>query len=178
MSGQLVSNFELLVQPIVPPAFAPPSIENPLIVQAYFLTVSNYRSDDMIGDAPEIKLRFVTNGITVPDMPVSFLDRSEAMAIPIAVSNPNFVLEATISVAPTNTAIFLLQPNLAEIFSGLPPFNAELRGYVTIEAPSGTSLLLSPQTRGTFYRGTLPNLTVVSEELTSLPTAYESLYIF
>jgi hypothetical protein len=178
MSSKLVSNFELLVQPIIPPAFAPPGIENPLVVQAYFLTVSNYNSTDTPGPAPQIKLRFVTNGLSSPNIPVSFLDRSSAIKIPIAVSVPGFVLESTISVAPTDTAVFLLQPDLATIFAGGQPFNAELRGYVTIEAPAGTSLLLSPQTRGTFYRGPFGDLTVASEESTSLPTAEGALYVF
>lgn len=178
MSSKLVSNFELLVQPIIPPAFAPPGIENPLVVQAYFLTISNYNPTDTPGPAPKIKLRFVTNGLSSPTIPISFLDRSSPNSIPIAVSNPGFVLESIISVAPTDTAVFLLQPNLAKIIAGGEPFKAELRGYVTIEAPAGTSLLLSPQTRGTFYRGSLGNLTVVSEESTSLPTAEGALYVF
>jgi hypothetical protein len=178
MASKLVSNFELLVQPIIPPAVAPPGIENPLIVQAYFLTVSNYNPTDTPGAAPQIKLRFVTNGLAAPNIPISFLDRAGFTPVPISVGIPGFVLESTISVAPTDTSVFLLQPNLAQILSGGEPFKAELRGYVTIEAPAGTSLLLTPQTRGTFYRGSLPNLTVVSEESTSLPTAQTGLYVF
>ena len=37
MTSKLVSSFELLAQPIIPSAFAPAGIENPFVVQAYFL---------------------------------------------------------------------------------------------------------------------------------------------
>ncbi len=184
MSSKLVSTFELLVQPIIPPAFAPSGIENLLIVQAYFLTISNYNASNTVTAAPLITLRFVTNGVSAPNLPVSFSDRKGAKAIDISPSTPPFVLEAKLdpakgtSIAGTDTTTFLLQPDLKTILAGVQPYNYELRGYVTIDAPAGTILLLSPETRGTFYRGTFPGLTVVSEESNSLATAEGPLYVF
>jgi len=182
MTSKLVSSFELLAQPIIPSAFAPAGIENPFVVQAYFLIISNFTQNEQVTPAPPITLRFVLDGINPPAIPLTFTDKTTAKSIPLVVGTPSFVLEAKLdpanSVKGTDTTTFLLQPDVKKILQQGGAPNYELRGYVTIDAPAGTQLLLSPQTRGTFFRGTLPNLTVVSEESSVLPTAQGPLYVF
>ncbi len=182
MTSKLVSSFELLAQPIIPSKFTPAGIEDPFVVQAYFLIISNFTQNEQVTPAPPITLRFVLNGINPPAIPLTFTDKTTAKSIPLVVSTPSFVLEAKLdsvnSVRGTDTTTFLLQPDVQKILQQGGAPNYELRGYVTIDAPAGTQLLLSPQTRGTFFRGSLPNLTVVSEESSVLPTAQGPLYVF
>lgn len=37
-----LSSFELIVQPLIPPSIAPQGFPNPVSIEAYFLTLSNY----------------------------------------------------------------------------------------------------------------------------------------
>ncbi len=166
---QLVSSFELIVQPIVPPPFAPQGIDNPVSVQAYFLLISNPSLAASI-----INLTFIANpnsqipstlnggGVIFPSDntpnfgPVtSFITIGGPTPLVTLSIDSDSQARASFTLPAQGTALFLLQPDvspLKNLDEKTEYFSFELRGLVYVDATPGTSLLLSPQVRGTFFK--------------------------
>jgi hypothetical protein len=179
----LLSSFELLFEPITPKVSAPinpsPAVPDPVIVQAYFVLISNVGAlssaltleftsskNDTLSLKETFQLFDVTNknfNFEPLDFPTA--DPSKAKAhLPVLESG--------------QTALFLLQPDIATLLGqlGTPPditkANFGLRGYVDVSANvPGSSFLISPQTRGTFLDASNPmNLSIAAQEAYPLPT--------
>jgi len=177
MSTFFLSQFELLFEPITPKAPPPinpsPAVPDPVIVQAYFVLISN------VGPAPlDLSLKFTStlplmgNTITIFDIDNQFPPNNNK-AEPYPASN--VVTLGTL--APTETGLFLLQPDIAELLKTLSPpgditaADYAARGYAEVTAPVGRALI-TPQTRGTFLSQSsiLPlALNVIAQEAYTLP---------
>lgn len=163
----LLSSFELIAQPIIPPKVAPPGLPNPTSVEAYFLTLTN-----ALGNSPQITLTFTSNpntpgpgnlkgGGIVPSGikkfgPTSaFLDFVSPFPLTsgFVIDSSGFFAKATFQLPASGTVLFLLQPDispLGSLTSESEFFSYEARGFVDIFASSGSQILCSPQLRGTF----------------------------
>jgi hypothetical protein len=167
---QLLSSFELSVQPITPARIANMlGLPNPVSVQAYFLLISNPGDTTAL-----IQLDFTANpntdgasnlngGGTVPaDEKTNFQAVTSFINTVLAspLRDPNFIINndssatAAFSVPALGTALFLLQPDVSPLRNfdkTTEEFNYQVRGYVKIGAMPGVTLLCSPQVRGTFF---------------------------
>jgi hypothetical protein len=184
-----LSSFELLFEPITPKTGAPinpgSGVPDPVIVQAYFALISN------VGPNPvDLKLSFTStlplfgSAITIFDIAnTSFSSKP----IPAPSGGVNTVDLGVLS--PTETGLFLLQPDVASLLSTLSTPNDinsakfAARGYVEVTGTSaaGTQCLITPQTRGTFLNQTSVspvNLTVISQEAYALPVPAGNLFKF
>ncbi|MGR3279638.1 hypothetical protein ACSYAD_31735 [Acaryochloris marina NIES-2412] len=167
----LLSSFELIAQPIIPPNVAPSGLPNPTSVEAYFLTLTN-----ILGSSSQVTLTFAVNppvnnggviegslngGGIVPSGvskfgPVSaFLDfvRPFPLLSGFTIASGGGSAQARFSLPSSGTVLFLLQPDispLASLTSESEFFSYETRGFVDIVATSGSRLLCSPTLRGTF----------------------------
>lgn len=166
---QLLSSFELIVQPIIPQFVASRlELPNPVAVQAYFLLLSNYSNVDA-----SIELTFTANpntdgasnlngGGIIPSGDknfgpvtafISFVGPTPLVS-PLFKINSDSSAQAEFSISPKDTALFLLQPDVSplEDFDKTTEFfSYELRGFVEIKSNAGTNILCSPQVRGTFF---------------------------
>ncbi len=165
-----LSSFELIVQPLIPQPIAKavlPDFPNPVSIQAYFLTLSNY-SDK----TSNIELSFIANprtdgastfngGGIVPlednDKnfgPVSaFINFVGASPLVHFKIDSDSEARATFAIPSLGTALFLLQPDVSPLRRFDKPnenFSYQLRGLVNIDATAGTQILCTPQIRGTF----------------------------
>lgn len=163
----LLSSFELIAQPIIPPNLAPSGLPNPTSVEAYFLTLTN-----SLGNQSQITLSFTSNpntrgpgnlngGGIVPSGvksfgPVTaFLDFVTPFPLTsgFVIDSSGFFARASFQLPASGTVLFLLQPDispLANLTSKSGFFSYEVRGFVDIVASSGSQLLCSPTLRGTF----------------------------
>jgi hypothetical protein len=186
---QLLSSFELLVQPIIPSNLAKmlqlESVD-PLVLQSYFLILSNVSSESVTAI---LEFTADTGGNSTFKgsqdgnfKPVSaFLDLTAAMPL----SETNFEIttpstaKATLALGAKSTATFLLQPDVIPVAKAIKDpqsrdLSFELRGAVEISVSRPQSLLVSPQTRGTFFKtasDTNMPLEVFAEQAYGLPTA-------
>lgn len=181
---QLLSSFELLIQPIIPTQFDPANFTDPVVVQAYFLEISNVTSSGP--KTSKVDLEFITNPVAgknplADGSAQGFLDNTRSILLPpLKINNPSSA-ETSFSLAANETALFLLQPNISVLLKQGQKSNFEVRGYVNINAPSGTKLLLSPQVRGTFFQFDKTGKIVMPQALTDAtanvlpPEAMESM---
>jgi hypothetical protein len=173
----LVSTFELLVKPQFPNPSVPgsltgaPPLNPPLpaeiadlsrvVIAAYFLTVANLNSFEV---AVNLQL---TARLASPSTFDNFLD-----AVDLAGSNVNLISKPTVTptnppvpgvseavlklnLPPRDTALIVIQPDFVNHPELLTNANFEARGFVEIFAFGGSSggqLLLTAQTRGTFFK--------------------------
>jgi hypothetical protein len=202
-----LSSFELIVQPLIPPSVAPPGLPNPISIEAYFLTLSNYTNA-----ITSIELELTANpntdgpsnfngGGIVPTGSKNFGPVGAFLSIVGATPlfSPNFKIEneakakANFDIPPLGTVLFLLQPDvtpLREFDKVDEEFSYELRGLISIDSSVGTLILCSPQIRGTFLElekiASMPNATddgalapaVYAQQAYALPTAQNALYTF
>jgi hypothetical protein len=159
VSSVFVSNYELLVKPIIDAPTAP----NRTIIQGYFLTLSNPITNGFT--TLTIDLNFSGNiPITLPGQTprvLGFFD-SRGTNTEIPQERPNSTNNTyRITLGPRNTGLFLLQPNIL-IDGVVEERDVEIRGLVRMTlvsaepifgpAPdlSAFSIVLSAQQRGTF----------------------------
>lgn len=180
----LVSTFELLVKPQFPqrtvPELPPEALEKltPLtrtIVQGYFLTIAN-----IINEQINLVLEFtaITPGLDT-DIVVTALETSgqDVLGTLTPGTSENKLRSKTISLAPNDTGLFILLPNIAKNNGELlEQSNFEVRGYVEILlSPETTSnsakLLLTPEHRGTFFGSLEQANPKLGEVAYALPTA-------
>lgn len=202
-----LSSFELIVQPIVPQSVAPQGFPNPISIEAYFLTLSNYSNE-----TSNIELSFIANpntdgasnfngGGIVPleDSDKNFGPVSAFLSFVGATRLVNFKIEsdteakAIFTIPSLGTVLFLLQPDVTPLGRFDKPsenFSYELRGLVSIDATEGTQILCSPQIRGTFLE--LERIiamvsamadkgfapAIYAQQAYPLPTAQNALYTF
>lgn len=153
----ILSSFELLVQPIIPAELAPNpnQVPDPIAVQAYFLLISNLSSlsSDLI-----LELEFITNPVQnknplADNAALAFLDVTQYKSLSSLTINSPTSASISFTLKFGETGLFLLQPNINSfLFPDPEKANFEARGTVNITAPANTSLLLSPQVRGTFLQ--------------------------
>jgi len=189
----LLSSFELLFEPITPKALPPinpsPAVPDPVIVQAYFVSISN------VGPNPvNLKLTFnstlpLQTTFTLFDTTNAFPPGSTKALIGLTPPQFNTGFADLPLLNPGETGLFLFQPDIAALLPtlGTPPditkADFAARGYVDVSAPAGTNTqcLITPQARGTFLlQSSLVPLTlsVVSQEAYSLPTPSGNLFTF
>jgi hypothetical protein len=191
----LLSSFELLFEPITPKAKPPvnPSqdVPDPIIVQAYFVLISN------VGTTPaNLTLEFTST----PNMTLSLeetftiydLTNSNFKPEPLKLNAPNGSKGTAVlpPLSQDETALFLLQPDIATLLKKITdPSQASfgVRGYVNVSGNSGSTCLISPQTRGTFFiletasveAGTPPmTLKVAAQEAYPLQSPHKSGNLF
>ncbi|AUB42961.1 hypothetical protein COO91_09115 (plasmid) [Nostoc flagelliforme CCNUN1] len=147
-----VSNYELLVKPIITDSEAP----NRTVIQGYFLTISN-------PSLSNLQVQLIFKGRT-PDIGSSstliaaFWDVDNTLGTLTALvpdpSSFQCLRSYTFNIPALDTGLFLLQPNIFED-NVISDKNIEFRGYVRLRLISASSngpvtLLLSAQQRGTF----------------------------
>lgn len=169
-----VSNYELLVKPII----NTPSSPNRTVIQGYFLTIANPSFSNL-----EIQLTFKA---TTPN----FNSSSFAAFWDIDGSNLELPIPGGLgclksfrfSLPALDTGLFLLLPDVRKT-PVVTTRNTEIRGYVRLSIPSASTvsgldrrrtLLLSAQQRGTFLpQGNItpPALGDFDQQAYSLPLA-------
>jgi len=148
--SSVVSNFELLVKPIVQPRADILGVGRTAI-QGYFLSIANLSSNDDF----RIQLNFRAQN---PDLTqanlLAFWDvnGNNSLQVPTISTPDSLVYE--LRIMPRDTGLFILQPNVADA-QVVTDANTEVRGYleVSLVDPFGGqtfNLLLSPEHRGTF----------------------------
>ncbi len=171
----VVSNFELLVKPLVQPR-ADILGAGRTIIQGYFLTISNLN----LSNAVSLRINFRAQSPDINSRPLlAFFDINDVNA-PLVASGTSPNRTYTITVPAGDTGLFLLQPDVTQA-SVVTSADTEIRGYVTVSlaAPFGSNsynLLLTPQHRGTFLPkgfvvGTPPSNPDFDQLAYSLPTA-------
>lgn len=145
--SSVVSNYELLVKPIIQREFDALQAGR-IVIQGYFLSITNLNSTDEV----TLRLRFDARPELSRSEVLAFFDVNGTNQQVTAQPGPSLTYE--VSIRQGDTGLFLLQPNITRPnFISNPDF--EVRGYVTASlAPSsrGSSydLLFTPQQRGTF----------------------------
>ncbi len=178
-TSSVVSNFELLVKPIVQPSADILGVGR-TVIQGYFLSVANLSSNDNF----KLKLNFrakSTNLTTAGLLAFWDVNGSNALLTPVLNTPNSRVYE--IQIKPDDVGLFILQPNVADL-NVVNSANTEVRGYLeaTLSDPTGSrtyNLLLSPEHRGTFLpkgftapSNVVPNTIQDFDQLAySIPTA-------
>lgn len=147
--SNVVSNFEVLVKPLIPPMVDILGAGR-TIIQGYFLTISNLN----LSSAVTLRLNFRAQTPNIASQPLlAFFD----------VDGTNTVLSSTgtavvrtyiVKIRAGDTGLFILQANVGNPSVVNSP-NTEIRGYVTVSLanPFGNrsfDLLVTPEHRGTF----------------------------
>jgi hypothetical protein len=161
----IVSTFELLVKPQLPtenqlPSGLPVNLLSKIdqlrrnAIQGYFLTLSNLSNRNI-----ELSLVFTVSNTTNIEKVVGFLDTSvsnDTLDVPTIVGNK--IRFSPVSLAASDTALFLLQPNFLTSPELLVNPDLEIRGYVEVFLSSlsgntkNVQLQVTPEHRGTFYK--------------------------
>ncbi|MDM9385590.1 hypothetical protein QUB80_33585 [Chlorogloeopsis sp. ULAP01] len=173
----LLSTFELLVKPQLPPGLpnVPAEFENlsRTVIQGYFLTLANTINSDVL-----VSLVFtaVTPELDL-DKTITFLDTGGDNIIgDLSPFNPN-KKRFTIPINANDTVLFILQPDIIRNNGELiNEKNFEVRGYVEIFVSalsnlSEVTLLVTPEHRGTFFKDLAANPPQLDQIAYSLPTA-------
>ena len=149
--SSVVSNFELLVKPIVQPSADILGVGR-TVIQGYFLSVANLSSRDDF----RLQLNFRAKSTNLSSSPLlAFWDVNGNNTLLSPVSNTPNSRVYEIRLQPRDTGLFILQPNVADR-DVVTAANTEIRGYLeaTLATPFGANtynLLLSPEHRGTFF---------------------------
>ena len=148
--SSVVSNFEVLVKPLIPPV-ADILGAGRTVIQGYFLTISNLN----LSSAVTLRLNFRAQSPNIGSQPLlAFFDVNgiDMMLTPTGITPINRTY--TVTIPAGDTGLFILQANV-----GIPSLinnpRTELRGYVTVSLanPFGNQsfdLLVTPEHRGTF----------------------------
>jgi len=159
--SSVVSNFELLVKPIVQPSADILGVGR-TVIQGYFLSVANLSSRDDF----RLQLNFRAKSTNLSSSPLlAFWDVNGNNTLLSPVSNTPNSRVYEIRLQPRDTGLFILQPNVADR-DVVTAANTEIRGYLeaTLATPFGANtynLLLSPEHRGTICLKALSFLTVL-----------------
>lgn len=148
--SSVVSNFEVLVKPLIPPV-ADILGAGRTVIQGYFLTISNLN----LSSAVTLRLNFRAQTPNIASQPLlAFFDvnGTNTVLAPTGASPINRTY--TVTIPAGDTGLFILQANVGNPSIINNP-NTELRGYVTISLanPFGNKsfdLLVTPEHRGTF----------------------------
>ena len=168
----LVSTFELLVKPQLPKELQQPPFDkiSRTVIQGYFLTLANITRFDVA-----VSLVFTALSPTLdPATTDTFLDSSgRNIQGNVTPENPGKT-SFSISIPANDTVLFILQPTPALLNNTDPNF--EVRGYVEIFLSSlsssrTTALLLTPEHRGTFFKGLTAADPQLDQIIYPLPTA-------
>ncbi len=147
----LVSTFELLVKPLVPPVFDILSAGR-TVIQGYFLTIHNASNNNV-----SLTLKFTAKSpnFTVANI-IAFFDVLGGNTQPVlpAVATTEVLTFSNLNIGAGDTGLFILQPRVTSP-SVVTTANTEFRGVVDISlsTPFGFNsfdLLLTPEHRGTF----------------------------
>jgi hypothetical protein len=188
----LVSTFELLVKPQLPPVPAGPLAKiNRTVIQGYFLTIANVNYID-VALSVVFTLKFPTNPGGPSVRPTSFdqflsvVDITGKNLFPgqatQAALKPEIVprnnkARITFTIPGNDTGLLLLQPNILPPSDLLTNPNFEARGYVEIFLSSlsgsdSATVLLTPEHRGTFFKdaaGATPDAVNLDQIAYALP---------
>lgn len=168
----LVSTFELLVKPQLPKELQQPPFDkiSRTVIQGYFLTLANVTNRDV-----RVSLVFTALSPTLdPATTVTFLDISGGnVRGDVAPESPGKT-SFPITIPANDTGLFILQPDPALLNNTDPDF--EVRGYVEIFLSSlsfsrTTTLLLTPEHRGTFFKDLTAADPQLDQIIYPLPTA-------
>ena len=155
----VVSNFEVLVKPLIPPNFDILGAGR-TVIQGYFLTISNLNLSSDV--TLRLNFRARTPNISSQAL-LAFFDVNGSNT-PLTPTNQSLIARTyTVTIPAGDTGLFILQANAGDSAIINNP-NTEFRGYVTISLanPFGNNsfdLLATPEHRGTF----LPKGYVVPE---------------
>ena len=148
--SSVVSNFELLVKPIVQPRADILGVGR-TVIQGYFLSIANLSSRDDF--RIQLNFRAQNPDLTQADL-LAFWDVNGTNALQVPTVNTPDSQVYELRIMPRDVGLFILQPNVASE-RVVTNADTEVRGYleVSLADPFGTStynLLLSPEHRGTF----------------------------
>jgi hypothetical protein len=157
MQQSAVSNFELLVKPIIP-RVADQLGAGRTVIQGYFLSITNLNSanDPQSFEPLAFNLKFTATSpnFTVANV-VAFWDTT-GVDIPVegtaAIVASTSELTFKLTLDRGDTGLFILQPNITNP-DLITTANLELRGYVEISLGANAAsadLILTPEHRGTF----------------------------
>lgn len=166
----LISNFEVLIKPQLPPV---PGLEklSRKVIQGYFLTISNVNFFPVTVSIV-FTVKFPVSSSGLPAFPGNFADFLNAVdvlgenllsgASPESTLIPEIVPQnnkarITFTLPENGTGLLILQPNILPPSEFLKAANFEARGYVEIflSSLSGSdtaTLLVTPEHRGTFFK--------------------------
>ncbi|OUC11973.1 MAG: hypothetical protein B0A82_25050 [Alkalinema sp. CACIAM 70d] len=148
--SSVVSNYELLVKPLVQPD-ADILGAGRTIIQGYFLTITNLNTSV----AARLRLNFRAQSVDLNSQPLlAFLDANGTNSLLVPTLSGATSRTYTFTIEPGDTGLFILQPDVTQK-SVVENANVEVRGYATLSlaTPFGSNsfnLLVTPQQRGTF----------------------------
>lgn len=180
----LVSCFELLLKPQLPAdvtsAIPPLAPLSRVILQGYFLTISNIARRDL---SLTVSFQTRTPGLNSADV-LCFFDGDGSNIVLNATTNssgPGRTTAYSFDLAEADTALILLQPNITNqaLFTSR---SYESRGFVELFAQAGTNsrgreVLVCAEHRGTFFDASSPNPSSLGEVAYALPLAERSALI-
>lgn len=150
---QYLSEFEILSEPIVPPALLPPGVSVPFVAQGYFVLISRL-PDDIAGDLA-VRLLFFPS-VPFPPAANLLVDYEDGNGV-----NQLVALAANsvdVPIGSGKTVLVGIQPNITNSDPSGPLADGQFgaRGYVMIDsaAPSAQGvyqLALVPEIRATFF---------------------------
>ncbi len=166
----LVSNFEVLLKPQLPPVAGINKLSRK-VIQGYFLTISNVNFFPVTVSIV-FTIKFPIDPTDVTERPTSWQDFLDVVDIsgqnlfsgdvPQSTLVPEIVPQnnkarITFTLPENGTGLLLLQPNILPPSDLLTTANFEARGYVEIflSSLSGSdtaTLLVTPEHRGTFFK--------------------------
>lgn len=178
----LVSNFELLLKPQLPASVtaAIPSLAplQRVILQGYFLTISNHSGSDL-----DLILRFTTKTPQLNTAQVlGFYDSGNGGNVSVPVANVNAFggngraeIDYELRLERADTALFILQPDVTDS-SLLSAADFESRGFVELFSVERSRLitpevLVSAEHRGTFFAPSSREPSSLGEVAYGLPIA-------
>ncbi len=154
----LVSTFELLLKPQLPASVTSdfPQLQplSRVILQGYFLTVSNVSGRDL-----SLLLSFQTRTPGLKSEEVLCFQDDDGIDTPLAptqvANGPGRSTRFTFTLDNSDTTLILLQPNIIDE-TLLANANFEARGFVELYAQPGTAsanqqVLVNAEHRGTFF---------------------------
>lgn len=159
----LVSTFEVLVKPQLPPVAGLKNI-NRNVIQGYFLTIANVNFFP-VTISVVFTINFPDSPVTLPKNFTDFLNAIDISGtnlisnqlVPETVPQNNKA-RLTFTIPENTTGLLILQADILQNKSAtLLAANFEARGYVEIFLSSlsgsdSATLLVTPEHRGTFYK--------------------------
>ena len=188
----LVSNFEVLLKPQLPPVAGIDKLSRK-VIQGYFLTISNVNFFSVTVSVV-FTIKFPIDPTDATERPTSWQDFLDVVDIsgqnlfsgdvPQSTLVPEIVPQnnkarITFTLPENGTGLLLLQPNILPPSDLLTTANFEARGYVEIFLSSlsgsdAATLLITPEHRGTFFKnpeGKTPDAVSLDQIAYALPVS-------